>query len=39
MLGFTDDITVLTTTIGMVAGHILPAHREAARRALDEGAA
>lgn len=35
-LGFTDDVTVLMTAIGMVARHIEPAHREAARRALAE---
>ena len=37
-VGFTDDVTVLMTAIGMVAGHIRPEHRTAAERALDEGA-
>ena len=34
LIGFTDDVTVLLTAIGMVATHITPEHREAARRAL-----
>lgn len=34
MLGFTDDAAVLATTLRLVAGHIRPAHREAATRAL-----
>ncbi len=33
-IGFTDDLTVLVTTIGMLAGHISEAHREKARKAL-----
>ena len=35
-LGFTDDVTVLLAALAMVGAHIKPAHREAARRALDE---
>jgi uncharacterized membrane protein YkvA (DUF1232 family) len=35
-LGFTDDVTVLVAAIAMVRSHITPAHREAAKRALDE---
>lgn len=34
LIGFADDAAVLATAIRMVAGHIKPAHREAARRAL-----
>jgi uncharacterized membrane protein YkvA (DUF1232 family) len=34
LIGFTDDVTVLMTAFGMVASHITPAHREAARKAL-----
>lgn len=34
-LGFTDDATVLATTIGIVSSYIKPAHRSAARQALD----
>ena len=34
MLGFTDDAAVLATAIRMVASHITPEHREAARAAL-----
>lgn len=34
VLGFTDDAAVLATAIKLVAGHITPAHREAAQRAL-----
>src|SRR5689334_9175115 len=33
-LGFTDDAAVLFAAIRMVAAHITPVHREAARRAL-----
>lgn len=36
-LGFTDDVTVLMTAIGMVASHIRPEHREAAEEALRTG--
>ena len=35
-LGFTDDITLLTAVIGMVASNITPVHRAAAARALDK---
>src|SRR3954469_8548658 len=34
VLGFTDDAAVLATAIRMVASHITPEHREAARTAL-----
>lgn len=34
VLGFTDDAVVLATAIKLVASHIQPAHREAARDAL-----
>jgi uncharacterized membrane protein YkvA (DUF1232 family) len=34
VLGFTDDAAVLATAIRMVANHITPDHREAARAAL-----
>ncbi len=34
-LGFTDDIAVLTAAITAVRTHIRPAHRVAAREALD----
>ena len=37
-IGFSDDVTVLVAAIAMVRSHITPAHREAARRALDETA-
>ena len=37
VLGFTDDAAVLATAIRMVASHITPAHREAARAALKRG--
>lgn len=37
VLGFTDDAAVLATAIRMVASHILPEHREAARAALLRG--
>jgi uncharacterized membrane protein YkvA (DUF1232 family) len=37
ILGFTDDAAVLATAIRMVASHILPEHREAARAALKRG--
>jgi uncharacterized membrane protein YkvA (DUF1232 family) len=33
-LGFTDDAAVLLTALRMVAGHLRPEHREAARAAL-----
>ena len=34
ILGFTDDAAVLATAIRLVASHITPEHREAARAAL-----
>ena len=34
VLGFTDDAAVLAAAIKLVASHIRPAHREAARNAL-----
>jgi uncharacterized membrane protein YkvA (DUF1232 family) len=34
VLGFTDDAAVLATAIRLVASHITPVHREAARAAL-----
>ncbi|MET0677433.1 MAG: YkvA family protein [Bradyrhizobium sp.] len=37
LLGFTDDAAVLATAIRMVAGHITPEHRDAARAALKRG--
>jgi uncharacterized membrane protein YkvA (DUF1232 family) len=37
ILGFTDDAAVLATAIRMVATHIRPEHREAARAALKRG--
>jgi uncharacterized membrane protein YkvA (DUF1232 family) len=36
LLGFADDAAVLATALRLVASHMRPAHREAARRALDE---
>jgi uncharacterized membrane protein YkvA (DUF1232 family) len=33
-LGYTDDAAVLAATLQLIASHILPEHREAARRAL-----
>jgi uncharacterized membrane protein YkvA (DUF1232 family) len=37
VLGFTDDAAVLATAIRMVASHIRPDHRDAARAALQRG--
>ena len=37
VLGFTDDAAVLATAIRMVATHIKPEHRDAARAALRRG--
>jgi uncharacterized membrane protein YkvA (DUF1232 family) len=37
VLGFTDDAAILATAIRMVATHITPEHREAARAALKRG--
>ncbi|MDO8533271.1 MAG: YkvA family protein [Xanthobacteraceae bacterium] len=35
-LGYTDDAAVLAAALQLVASHILPEHRAAARRALEE---
>lgn len=35
-LGFTDDIAVLTAAITAIRSHVTPAHRLAARQALQE---
>ena len=37
VLGFTDDAAVLATAIRLVASHIMPEHRAAARAALQRG--
>jgi len=37
ILGFTDDAAVLATAIRMVATHIRPEHRDAARATLKRG--
>src|ERR1700716_2803461 len=37
VLGFTDDAAILATPIRLVAGHITPDHRDAARAALKRG--
>ncbi len=37
MLGFTDDAAVLATALRLVASHIRPEHRDAARAALKRG--
>ncbi len=37
LLGFTDDAAMLATAIRLVATHIKPEHREAARAALKRG--
>jgi len=34
VLGFADDAAVLATALRLVAGHMRPEHREAARRAM-----
>jgi uncharacterized membrane protein YkvA (DUF1232 family) len=39
LVGFTDDAAVLATAIRLVAVHITPRHREAARRVLARAAA
>ena len=39
VLGFTDDAAVLATALKLVASHIRPEHRDAAREKLDELAA
>ena len=36
--GFTDDAAVLMAAIAAIRGHIKPAHREAARAALEDDA-
>jgi len=35
-LGFTDDLTVLVTSIGLIRAHMKPQHREQARKALED---
>ena len=35
LLGFTDDAAILLTALRMVANHLTPAHRAAAKRKLD----
>jgi len=39
LIGFTDDAAVLATAIRLVAAHIMPQHRDAARRMLAHAAA
>jgi uncharacterized membrane protein YkvA (DUF1232 family) len=39
VLGFTDDAAVLATALRLVATHIRPEHREAARQAIARGLA
>jgi uncharacterized membrane protein YkvA (DUF1232 family) len=39
LIGFTDDAAILATAIKLVAGHITPNHREAARRVLAHASA
>jgi len=34
LLGFADDAAVLATALRLVASHMKPAHREAAKRAM-----
>jgi uncharacterized membrane protein YkvA (DUF1232 family) len=34
-IGFSDDVTVLVAAIAMVRSHITPAHRAAAKQAMD----
>lgn len=34
VVGFADDAAVLAATLQLVSAHVLPEHREAARRAL-----
>ncbi len=36
-LGFADDAAILATALRMVASHLRPEHREAAKRALARG--
>jgi uncharacterized membrane protein YkvA (DUF1232 family) len=37
MLGFADDAAVLATALRLVASHLRPEHRDAAKRALEKG--
>jgi len=37
VLGYADDAAVLATALRLVASHIRPEHREAARQALSRG--
>jgi uncharacterized membrane protein YkvA (DUF1232 family) len=37
MLGFADDAAVLATAVRLVASHLRPEHRDAAKRALARG--
>ena len=39
VLGFTDDAAVLATAVKLVASHIRPEHRDAAKQALERGLA
>ena len=39
ILGFTDDAAVLATALRLVAAHIRPEHRDAARQAIARGLA
>jgi uncharacterized membrane protein YkvA (DUF1232 family) len=39
MLGFADDAAVLATAVRLVASHLRPVHREAAKRAIERGLA
>jgi uncharacterized membrane protein YkvA (DUF1232 family) len=38
LIGFTDDAAVLATAMKMVASHVTPEHRQAARRVLARAA-
>jgi len=38
VIGFSDDIAVLTAAFGLVKGHVRPSHYEAADRALADDA-
>ncbi|MGE0501082.1 MAG: YkvA family protein [Rhizobiaceae bacterium] len=35
-IGFTDDVAVLTAALAAIRTHMTPAHKLAARKALDE---
>jgi hypothetical protein len=37
LLGFTDDAAALAAVIRLVAAHITPGHREAAKRTISQG--